>query len=301
MTTAVADTATTTNIIATGYLFDIYHIKDKIILWIKELDKKVKRLEYPWSPSIYVASDSKAELISLLNNDNNNNISPFVKEYEFINKLEYPSDKVKVLKITVNDSSLILNLAKNIENLCKIFEHYRLYNIDITPEQSFLYEKDVYPLGLYNILETSKDSNYFNLQLIDDNINSFDYDIPDFKFLSFEMVSKRKTIVNMLNDKINTIKVNVFHKYGNTNENFLISKGNELDTVLEFSSELKRLDPDIILTACGDQFLFPHLFSRAKSLNIGTILLSNLNRESDQIFLEKKELFNIRNKFIIAR
>jgi len=120
-TTAIAST----NIVTKGYLFDIYHIKDKIILWIKELNEKVKRLEYPWSPSIYVASDSKTELTLLLNSTNdNNNISSFVKEYEFVDKLEYPSGKVKVkvLKIVINDSSLILNLAKNIENLCKRFE-----------------------------------------------------------------------------------------------------------------------------------------------------------------------------------
>ena len=43
-------TTITTNIITTGYLLDIYHTKYKIILWIKEVYKKVKRLEYPWSP-----------------------------------------------------------------------------------------------------------------------------------------------------------------------------------------------------------------------------------------------------------
>ncbi len=78
----ISSSITAANIVTKGYLFDIYHIKDKIILWIKELDKKVKRLEYSWSPSIYVASDSKTELTSLLISDiNNGNISSFIKEY----------------------------------------------------------------------------------------------------------------------------------------------------------------------------------------------------------------------------
>ncbi len=280
MTTGVADPI----IIATGYLFDIYHIKDKIILWIKEKDGKVKRLEYFWSPSIYVVSDSRTELISLLNN---NNINSFIKEYEFVNNLEYHSDESKVLKITIKDSSLILNLAKNIENLCKKFEHYRLFNIDIAPEQSFLYEKDVYPLGFYNVLEASE-SNLFNLQLIDDSINSFDYTIPNFKFLSFDIAVERKSISNTFDDKINAIQVNVFDNLGKTSKSFLISKENELDTILEFSFIIKKIDPDIILTTGGDQFLFPHLFYKAKSLNIDDILLSNLNRESNQGFLKRK-------------
>lgn len=84
------------------------------------------------------------------------------------------------------------------------------------------------------------------------------------------------------------IGVNVFNKYNNSNENFLISKDNELDTILEFSLDLKRLDPDIILTTGGDQILFPHLFSRSKIYNIENILLTNLNREFDQNFLIKK-------------
>ncbi|HXT84789.1 MAG TPA: DNA polymerase domain-containing protein [Verrucomicrobiae bacterium] len=280
-------------IIATGYLFDIYHIKDKIILWIKELDGKVKRLEHPWSPSIYVVSDSKSELISLLNN---NNINSFIKEYEFVNSLKYSLDTSKVLKISLKDSSLILNLAKNIENLCKKFEHYRLYNIDIPSEQSFLYEKDIYPLGLYNVLEASE-SNLFNLQLIDDSINSFDYDIPNFKFLSFDIAAERKSIAYTFSDKINAIQVNVFDNLGKTNETFLISKENELDTILEFSCIIKKIDPDIILTTGGDQFLFPHLFYKAKSWNIDDILLSNLNRESDQDFIKRKNSFILKTNF----
>ncbi len=64
----------------------------------------------------------------------------------------------------------------------------------------------------------------------------------------------------------------------------MISKGNKVDTILEFSLEIKEIDPDIILTIGGDQFLFPHLFFRAKIYNIKTILLANLFRESDQIF-----------------
>ena len=107
-----------------------------------------------------------------------------------------------IVLVTLLNSSLILNLSKNIENLCKRFKHYKLYDIDISSEQSFLYEKDIYPLGLYNILETSKDPLHFSLCLTNDNIISFDYTIPDFKFLSFDIISERKTIVNTLKDKV---------------------------------------------------------------------------------------------------
>ena len=139
---------TTTFNTATGCLFDIYHIKDKMILWIKENDGNAKRLEYPWSPSICVVSDEKSQLVQLLNNDK---ILSFTKEYEFVYSFEYPSDtsKREVLKLTVNDSFLLVDLAKKIESLSEHFGNYRLYNVDIPIEHPFLFEKDIYPLGFY--------------------------------------------------------------------------------------------------------------------------------------------------------
>ena len=66
--------------------------------------------------------------------------------------------------------------------------------------------------------------------------------------------------------KLILFRVNVFDNLEkNTSENFLISKENELDTILEFSFIIKKIDPDIILTTGGDQFLFPHLFYKAKT------------------------------------
>ncbi|HZH39025.1 MAG TPA: DNA polymerase domain-containing protein, partial [Bacillales bacterium] len=281
--------------IANGWLFDIYHLKDRMVLWIKEKndDERVKRLDYPWSPSIYVAADLKSELLYLTRNSQ---ISSFVKEFEFKEKYEYPSEQYKkeILKLTVNDSSQIATLAKNIENLCSRFGHYRLYNVDVSPEQSFLYEKDIYPLGLYNIEEKPTGPHGLNLYHLindkDDNIDSFDYILPNFRFLSFDIFSEKKTIANNIDDKISKIKVVSFDKDNNNDvkEKFSIMEDTELETILEFAYEINRIDPDIILTTGGDQFLFPHLFHRAKANRIETQLLINLNRESDMGYLTKK-------------
>ena len=91
-----------------GWLFDIYHQKDRMILWIKERKGNVKRLEYLWSPSIYVTSDLKSKLVDLVGN---NEISSLIKECQFEYKFEYPSsvtvDKRKrnvTLRLTLSDS-----------------------------------------------------------------------------------------------------------------------------------------------------------------------------------------------------
>ena len=128
----------------TGWLFDAYSLEDRIILWIKN-NKKTHRIERQWTPSLYVASDSKSKLDRLQTNPA---IKPFVKQFNKVNRIERVSDltKSEVLQITVKKSSELVMLAKNIERLDK-FGAYRLYNVDVPPEQLYIYENNLYPLG----------------------------------------------------------------------------------------------------------------------------------------------------------
>lgn len=121
---------TTTTTTTTGWLIDNYALKDKMILWIKEINGNVKIFEHSWTPSIYVASYFKSDLKLLIQD---NQIMSFVKEHDFVEKYEYPGDteKKQVLKLTLNDSFQIIKLAKKIEKHCKKFCQYRLYNEDI--------------------------------------------------------------------------------------------------------------------------------------------------------------------------
>jgi DNA polymerase-2 len=285
--------------IANGWLFDIYHIKDQIVLWIKQKEGDIKRLEYPWSPSIYVASDFKKNLSVLLND---NRILSLIKGYNFEDKFEYPSsisndckNKNEVLKLTLADSFSVLNLARRIEKLSARFGYYRLYNVDISPEQAFLYEKELYPLGLYNVEDNISNERFERYQIINDkndSIDSFEYVIPKLKFLSFELISEKRSIANNFRDEILKIKFLVFNNDITLKEAFSVYKESELETLLEFAYEINRIDPDIILTTGGDQFLFPHLLYRAKVNKVENQLLANLSRETNiEYILKKNKLF----------
>jgi DNA polymerase I len=264
---------TTENIIGGG-IFDIYALKDKMILWIKERNGNVKRLEHPWTPSIYVASYFKSDLKLLIQD---NQILSFIKEHSFVEKYENPGDneKKEILKLTLNDSFQIFKLAKNIEKHCEKFCQYRLYNVDIVKEQSYIYEHDIYPIGIYDIEKKYRRKNDFTLEWIlnNDNIHSFDYTIPNFKTLSFKIISKKKeSLWKSFDYKIQsfTIKTNEEEKEedsvdgeekeAHNKEEIEISKNDETETIFEFFSEIKKIDPDIILTSNGDKILFPYLF-----------------------------------------
>jgi len=68
---------------------------------------------------------------------------------------------------------------------------------------------------------------------------------------------------------------------------FIEGKG-EIETILYFSYEICRLDPDCVLTTGGDQFLFLHLFNKTGDNEIEFQLLIYINRE--QVRLSKKQV-----------
>jgi DNA polymerase, archaea type len=117
------------------------------------------------------------------------------------------NEKREVLRIKLKDSFQIIKLAKKIENHCGEFGKYRVYDVDIPNEQSYLYEHDIFPIGIYNL---TKNGCALEWTTNSDNTHSFDYAIPEFKTLSFEIVYKRESLWSTYDDKIHkfVIKTN---------------------------------------------------------------------------------------------
>ena len=150
----------------TGWLLDVYPLQDRIVLWIK--NKKMFRIEKEWTASLYVSS-SQYKLDNLLKNSK---IISLIKYIEWVDRIEKVSDLIasKVLKLTVKNSFDLVRLARTIEGIDS-FGVYRLYNVDIPPEQTYLYEQDLYPLGKYKIQDKWKSLS---------DIEETDYKLPAF-------------------------------------------------------------------------------------------------------------------------
>lgn len=117
-----------------------------------------------WSHSIYVASDNKSDLKSItdiINVDHYNNIPSLIKAYDFIHKYERITDSIKlqVLKLSLLNSIKASTLARMIENIHDDrFGKFRLYNVDLLPEQSYFYEHDIFPLAFCEIHQSCGNS-----------------------------------------------------------------------------------------------------------------------------------------------
>jgi hypothetical protein len=79
-----------------GWLFDIYPLEDKMIFWIKQKNGAAIRLVDNWAHSIYVASDYKSDLKSILvENKENKDILSLIKDHKFVSRYEKIIDTTK--------------------------------------------------------------------------------------------------------------------------------------------------------------------------------------------------------------
>ena len=244
-----------------GWIFDVYPLQDKMVIWIKKKDGSIRLEDSSWSYCLYVAVDDKSELLSLLEEEQ---IMKAVEDYEFVLRYERLSDTIKsrVLKLSLKEATKALGLARQIESFGKRFGSFRLYNVDLLPSQNYFYDKDFFPLA-FCYFDSKQPS---NLE-VQDNVLSTDYWIPDFKSVHLTINLKKGGKIAKLGDRISSIVIQL------PNERIEIQKESEADTIEELMYEVnKKIDPDFVFTDDGDSISFPHLIYRAEVNGIPLIM-----------------------------
>lgn len=158
-----------------GWLFDAYALNGSMIFWIKKADSTTIRVvDKSWNHKIYVASE-KSLLKSIIENKE---ILSMIKEHNFLSKFELIADmkRSQVLELELKDSTYSLKLAEKIERMGR-FGQFRIYNVDILPEQSYFYEHNIFPLMKCKIHVSNSKLNWDNKE---DNVWSTEYELPLF-------------------------------------------------------------------------------------------------------------------------
>jgi DNA polymerase-2 len=246
-------------LIVSGWLFDVYPLKDKMVFWIKTSNGNCIRLEDDWTHSIYIAADNRRDLEYLVANVA---IQRYINDYDFVQRLERITDheKSEVLKLTLADSKKAVALGNVIEDI-DYYDKFRLYNVDVLPPQAYFYEHDLFPLAKCRVEVKGNGSSSRLLWKVEDDLESTDYELPDFKVANLDVSLRKEGRLPRFTDKIDTISLKI------GNEHIEIRKQSEEDALAELMKEVARLDPDFIFTVDGDEFVFPYLVKRAAENN----------------------------------
>jgi DNA polymerase, archaea type len=223
-----------------------------MVVWLKLEDGRAMRLTDLWTPSIFVAGEDRSELEAVAEREE---VRPRVSWSGFVPRYERITDREisEVLELRLRDAGETKRLAHAVE-MCADFGSLRIYNADVPPPQTYLYEHDLFPLAS---CEVSQEAGHLRWRLHDD-VWSCDYALPTLRMSEIRTVSRREGAIPRVTDPIQAIKVS----YGE--EEITLDGGSEEDRLLALVETVREADPDLVLTGDGDTFLLPHLIARAE-------------------------------------
>jgi len=259
-----------------GWLLDVATYSEGVILWVKtEEECKVIRIFHEFSPEFFavpkdnVGNDFKRMQYILAQNQN-------VKKVRICEKYVKLEDheKSRVLGVTVEKPSVFKKTIKEINEIGL----FTLYNTDLPITQMYFYVNDLFPVSFCQFkIKVEKDKGkranilrLISLDMLDDNEKLF-YDLPPLRAVWLDVKIQHQGIKPYYNDPISCVEIsivendenNVPRADGYKKRKIVIDKTSEAETLKTISKVIERLNPDIILTQNGDEFLFPYLVARA--------------------------------------
>lgn len=259
-----------------GWLLDVSTHGNGVILWVKTVkEQKIVKIFHDFCPEFFAVPRKHAgkdfkRLKQIL--ESHDNVSS-VRTCEKYVKLE-DHEKSTIFSVSVAKPSVFKKTIREVDEIGL----FTLYNIDIPIAQMYFYVNDLFPMSLCGFrvkLEKKKDEGHFlsliSLELKDDNEKLF-YDLPPLKAVWLDIKIQHQGIRTYYNDPLAYVEVSIVEKDekanipradGQRKRKIIIDEADEAETIKKISKVIERLDPDIILTHGGDEFVFPYLVARA--------------------------------------
>jgi DNA polymerase-2 len=230
-----------------------------MVVWVKREDGGAVRLVDRWSPSIFIGADNGSDFdvpLQTLRND-------FVWT-RTVQKRERVTDPgtSPVVEARLKDARRAQQVAGRIERLGP-FGTFRLYNADVPPGQSYLYERDLFPLAY---CEVEQKGGALRWELKDD-VWAYDYALPPLRKVKLDVEIAKQGKLPRFTDRLEGIALE------SDSGRIEVGGSGEADKILGLVEAVRRADPDFVLTNDGDTFLFPYLIKRAEANGIGSMLV----------------------------
>ncbi|MFW9827061.1 MAG: DNA polymerase domain-containing protein [Candidatus Thorarchaeota archaeon] len=260
-----------------GWLLDVSTCSNGVILWVKkEKDQKVIKIFNEFNPEFFAVPKKHTgkdfkRLKQILNSHHDIKDVRVCEKYV---KLE-DYEKTKILGVSVIKPSVFKKTVKEVNEI----GFFTLYNTDLPLSQMYFYVNDLFPMSRCSFrVKLEKKGRVskplvrlVSLELKDDNEELF-YELPPLKAVWLDIKVKQYGMRSYHNDPLLYAEVSIVEKDekanipradGKKKRKILIDKADEAETIKALSKVIEKLDPDIILTCGGDEFIFPYLVARA--------------------------------------
>jgi DNA polymerase I len=239
-----------------GWIFDAYPSDfGEVAVWIIGENGERVRLTDKFQPKIYV-SGKQEDIEQLASRFFSSQI---IALWNFTYKYAHPTDieKSKVLEITLKDCRRTSSFTRSILKLGD-YLRYEVHNCDLHGDRAYLFSHDLFPLAL---VEAEAEKTGLKYTLLD-SVENINYAIPPLRVMKLLVEIAKTGKIASFRDPIDKILVN------QAENQVIIDSGVEEEKLLQLVKIVKEFDPDIILTVCGDSYLFPYLIQRAIMSNV---------------------------------
>jgi DNA polymerase-2 len=231
-----------------GWLFDVYaDRKDGLVVWFigEDGQRYCFRQEFPIH--FYVGGD-RSELRAMWRYLRKSHPKVQLEKVKRKDLFEGPID---VLAIRVQSPSYQPRLFRQLHDL---FPGVDYYDADLALPIRYHCTFDVFPMA-YSQIRLTKTREIASIRSLDDRW-TLEAQLPDLRILGIEPDSDPR---HSFPSKLSLV-------FGDQSENLSTKEPARL--LSRLSQLIDSYDPDFIVTRFGDQWLFPHLFSIAKELNL---------------------------------
>jgi DNA polymerase I len=228
--------------------------------WIKQANGDTVRLkDSKWKAKIYASGktcDSPEFLLSKLKGTN------LISSINVVKKRTSVFDwrKDEVLEIELRRADKGKKVADLLETTFQNPSTFRLYNVDLSAEQQYFLEKDLFPLGRVFVYS---DGDEITRWRMNDDVWSTDYEIPKLRVMGLDISLGDKVL--RLDSKLEGVSLSSFDYPGEEmKEPIFIESKDETKILRDVEAQVRKFDPDFIITGNGDAFVFPYLYTKAQ-------------------------------------
>ncbi|MHA1704773.1 MAG: DNA polymerase domain-containing protein [Promethearchaeota archaeon] len=259
-----------------GWILDVSTSNNGVELWVKTSRKKsVVKIFTSIFPEFFVVPKKHAgkDLETLKEIILQNPKVESVRSCERYVQLE-DSRKRKILGVSVKRPSFFKSVINDINKL----DLFVLYNTDLPISQMFFYVNDFFPMAYCQFITTPVkkgekgilEAKLLSITLKDDNTKLF-YELPPLSAVWLDVKAQQRDIKPYFSDPISFAEISIIQNDENNipradgfkERKIIVDEGDEIETLKKLSKLIEKIDPDIILTQGGDEFIFPYLAERA--------------------------------------
>jgi DNA polymerase elongation subunit (family B) len=255
-----------------GWLFDVYPLRDVMVVWLYQDDGTLLRLEDPFRPQLYAHGrpDDLQQLARVALRSGMARRCLLTHGQEF-----WSGETVRVLSLEVADYATLPQLLRH---LPRFEDRLRFYNCDLPLPQYYLYGRGLFPFGRCTVVHEG--GVLRQIRACETGMER-DYALPSLRILELTLAHDPLMSLRQGNTLIITLD----------GLSYECVTHDPVELLSHLQSFLTRYDPDLILTDHGDTAILPQLLRLARRSGVPLTLDREPTRVERRIVTQGRSYF----------